>query len=407
MRVIFALDFDFQVVYNTSMVGYAIEFIDFVRTERSIALTSQHKLSADKRPPDSFAELSRFSQPLLQWYEAHRRDFPWREQPTPYRIWVSEIMLQQTRIEAALPYFERFIAALPTVQALAEVGEERLMKLWEGLGYYSRARNLQKAAQIVMSEHNGRLPASYEKLLALPGIGEYTAGAIASMAFGLPVPAVDGNVLRVTARLLNHEGDIMSGGVKKELTGAVCSMLPHDAPGDFNQAVMELGETVCLPNTMPLCAECPLAFGCQGFASGDPSRLPTRIVNKTKRSEQRTIAVVIADGQVLLHRRSPRGLLAGMWELPGLEGWVDEESVRQWLSRLGLSAERAVIQPLPDAKHVFSHVIWQMKGWRVGIPYGAMPEGYAWVTAEDLREKAALPSAFRAYADVLQGDSTI
>ncbi len=336
---------------------------------------------------------------LLAWYEGHRRAFPWREEPTPYRIWISEIMLQQTRIEAALPYFERFMAALPTVAALAEAGEERLMKLWEGLGYYSRARNLQKTAKILMAEYGGELPASYERLLSLPGIGEYTAGAIASMAYGLPVPAVDGNVLRVSARLTNDEGDITRAPVKKRLREAICAMLPPDRPGEFNQAIMELGETICLPNTLPLCGDCPLREVCRGRLAGRPERLPVRAEKKARRVEQRTVLIVTAAGRVLLRRREDKGLLAGLWELPSAEGWLSPEEAAGIAAGWGARPETA--EPVGPGKHIFSHIEWHMQGVLLHTPPFPPPERFLWADARQLREETALPSAFRTYSSRL------
>lgn len=351
-------------------------------------------------PASSDAFLPALTPALLAWYNRHRRAFPWREEATPYRIWVSEIMLQQTRIEAALPYFDRFMAALPTVSALAGAEEERMMKLWEGLGYYSRARNLQKAAKQIVNEYGGELPASYDRLLALPGIGEYTAGAIASMAFGLPVPAVDGNVLRVTARLLDDDGDITRAPVKKRLREAVCTMLPADRPGDFNQAIMELGETVCLPNTRPLCEECPLAEECRGRRAGHPERLPVRAEKKARRVERRTVMIVIAEGRVLLHRRKETGLLAGMWELPSADGRLTPEEAAAIAA--GWGARPSAAEAVNDGKHIFSHIEWHMRGLLLRTPAFDPPEGFIWADARRLREETALPSAFRPYSSRLE-----
>lgn len=335
---------------------------------------------------------------LLKWYGEHRRAFPWREEATPYRIWISEIMLQQTRIEAALPYFDRFLTALPTVKALAKVEEGRLLKLWEGLGYYNRARNLQKAAKIIMRDYAGELPASYEQLLKLPGVGEYTAGAIASTAFGIPVPAVDGNVLRVTARLLDFHGDVASPPVRGALRQAVCSMLPDGTPGEFNQAIMELGETVCLPNAVPLCGQCPLAGDCRGLAAGHPEELPVRAAKKERRVEQRTVLVILAEGRVLLHRRAPRGLLAGMWELPNGDGWLTAAEAADFVGQKYSPQDATTAEPLGKGKHVFSHVEWRMQGYKFRAAAFEAPEDCAWADLAQLRDDYALPSAFRTYA---------
>ena len=217
---------------------------------------------------------------LLPWFEVNRRVLPFRQDPTPYHIWISEIMLQQTRMTAAVPYYQRFVAELPDPAALAACDPDRLRKLWQGLGYYSRAANLQKAAKILCEQYGGALPASFDELRALPGIGDYTAGAIASIGFGLPVPAVDGNVLRVFARLYNDDSDVTLPETKRLFTARVVQQLPADRPGDFNQALMELGALVCLPNGAPQCDSCPVASLCLGMAAGRAEQLPVKPAKK-------------------------------------------------------------------------------------------------------------------------------
>ncbi len=346
--------------------------------------------------------------PLIAWYLRHVRPLPWREDPTPYRVWVSEIMLQQTRIEAVLPYFDRFMQALPDIPALAEADEDLLLKLWEGLGYYSRVRNLQKAARQVMAEYGGRLPDRVEELLRLPGIGEYTAGAVASIAYGRRAAAVDGNVLRVFARLTACREDILRPAVKRELSGVVLSQVPDEAPGTFNQAVMELGETVCLPNTEPKCGTCPIRPFCKGAAQGIARDLPVRAPKKARRVEYRLILVAVTDEQpprVLLRRRSAKGLLAGLWELPGvvLPGESDEaaclETVEKEVRGWGIQPVR--MQPLGPGRHIFSHVEWRMQGMLLTVPPFDPPPNGRLVTGRELAEDLALPSAFRAYASLL------
>ena len=239
--------------------------------------------------------LARVPAPLLAWYDKEARDLPWRQNTDPYRVWVSEIMLQQTRVEAVIPYYERFLAAFPDLKALADAPEEQLLKLWEGLGYYSRARNLQKAAREALSRFGG-LPGQVQELSSLPGIGAYTAGAIASIAFSRPVPAVDGNVLRVVARLTDSHDDVLSPAVKREAEKAVAAVIPHDRPGDFNQAVMDLGATVCLPNGAPRCEVCPLAELCLGLARSTAPELPVKTKKKERqklRTTSKTIVFVI------------------------------------------------------------------------------------------------------------------
>ena len=338
---------------------------------------------------------------LLLWYDGHARVLPWREDPTPYRVWISEVMLQQTRVEAVKPYFDRFLAALPDVEALACAPEETLLKLWEGLGYYSRVRNLQKAARIILERDGGALPASVALLKSLPGVGEYTAGAIASIAFGLPVPAVDGNVLRVAARLASFEGDVTEPANKKALTAAVEAVLPQKRPGDFNQALMELGATVCLPNGAPRCGQCPLFDLCAARKQGNALSLPVKKAKKPRRIEEKTVLVVRTEGRpekLLLEKRPTKGLLAGMWQFPMLEGVKDAQQVRLELEKQG--AQVLEIRPLPQSRHVFTHVEWRMNAFWIRC---ARPFGQGRWTEPEEREQYALPSAFGAYEGFLRG----
>ncbi|HIZ54637.1 MAG TPA: A/G-specific adenine glycosylase [Firmicutes bacterium] len=332
---------------------------------------------------------------LLDWYDRNARVLPWRQVTSPYRTWVSEVMLQQTRVEAVLPYFARFIQEVPDPKALANLPEARLMKLWEGLGYYSRARNLQKAACVMTEKYGGQLPDSYEALLDLPGFGEYTAGAVASIAFGIPVPAVDGNVLRVFARILNHHGDILQGKVKKEIRTAVEHVLPAQRPGDFNQALMDLGAGVCLPGR-PCCEKCPITEFCLGYSLGTAEHLPCRQTKKQRRMEEKTIIFLEHEGRFLFRRRPEEGLLAGMWEPPHLEGYLSESAVAAFLEEKGVAVRE--ILALPDAKHIFTHIEWRMRGFLVRVSdlpqeSTASKEGFQWADPAQ-REDLAVPSAF-------------
>ncbi len=336
---------------------------------------------------------------LLAWYRAEARPLPWRSLLTPYRVWVSEIMLQQTRIEAVIPYFERFMAELPTVQALASVSEERLMKLWEGLGYYSRARNLKKAAMQICERHGGELPADYDALRALAGLGDYTAGAVASIAFGIPVPAVDGNVLRVVSRLTADFDDVMMAATRRRHTETVRGWLPKDAAGDFNAALMELGECICLPNTVPHCEECPLAAACEGYNKQVAVLLPVRRAKTKRRVEMRAVFVFTTDEatpRVLLHKRPASGLLAGLWELPHVET-EDPAAATDKICR----EYRAVVREtrtIGEGKHLFSHIEWQMQGVQVKTAYFPAPPDHVWATLEEVNARYALPAAFRPFA---------
>ena len=333
---------------------------------------------------------------LLPWYRAHARRLPWRDSPTPYAVLVSEIMLQQTRVEAALPYFERFMAELPDFEALAGADEAQLLKLWQGLGYYSRARNLQKAAQLVVQRHGGQLPADLRALRALPGVGDYTAGAVASIAFGLPAAAVDGNVLRVFARLLCSGESLSSPAFKKEVARRVEGLMPKGQEGDFTQALMELGATVCLPNGRPLCEACPVRELCGAACEGRQQELPVRQEKKARRREQKAVLLLCAGELTALRRRPDRGLLAGLWEPVTLPGTPDEAQVRRAVEEMGGAVRQLV--PLPAAKHVFTHVEWHMTGWRVELESArGLDPSLVFTMERQRREQYAVPSAYRAY----------
>ncbi len=346
------------------------------------------------------ARLGAIPTPLLDWYAVSARSLPWRSDPTPYHVWLSEIMLQQTRVEAVIPYYHRFLEALPDIPALANADEEQLHKLWEGLGYYSRVRNLHRAAIQVMERYDGMLPPSYELLLDLSGIGEYTAGAIASIAFGIPEPAVDGNVLRVISRLMASEADIAKPQVKSAYRTALKEILPPDAPGDFNQAMMELGATVCLPNGMPRCETCPLRRYCSGYQQGNPTLYPLKSEKKPRRVEEKTVFVICFSDRVLLRKRAKSGLLAGLWELPNADGGLDEVAARDWLKQSGIGVKK--LTALPEAKHIFTHIEWRLKGFLVECEPFIPAEGEVLVDAEALEKEYALPNAFSAYKKVWQ-----
>ena len=327
--------------------------------------------------------------PLLQWYGEHARDLPWRRTTDPYQIWVSEIMLQQTRVAAVLGYYARFLETFPTVEALAAAPEERLMKLWEGLGYYSRARNLQKAARIV-AEQGGRFPDTYQDLLALPGVGDYTASAIASAAFGRREAAVDGNVLRVVARISGDGGDIARPDTKARMRAALQAVLPVDAPGDFNQALMELGATVCLPNGAPLCDRCPAADFCTARREERTGELPVKAAKKARRIEARTVFLIFWEKKVALRRRPGRGLLAGLWEYPNE------------LSPAPCPVEAAGLSGGPAGKHIFSHIEWHMTAQIVEAASPELPEGWVWADRAALERDYAVPNAFQAFAGAVE-----
>lgn len=334
--------------------------------------------------------------PLLSWYEQHARILPWRENPEPYRVWISEIMLQQTRVEAVKPYYERFMEALPTVESLAAVEEDRLLKLWEGLGYYNRAKNLKKAAAILVEEYGGRLPCSAGQLMKLPGIGSYTAGAIASIAYGIPVPAVDGNVLRVISRVMGSREDILKQSVKKRIEEDLASVIPDDRASAFNQGLIEIGAMVCVPNGAPLCGECPFESICTARLEGLTGEIPVKTPKKPRRIEEKTVLVLWHEGRVAIRRREKTGLLASLYELPNLEGFLSaEETIKS------LGAKAVQVKDLPPAKHIFSHVEWHMIGYLAEL--SDVPEGdYLWVTPLEMQNEYSLPAAFQMYTKVIR-----
>ena len=339
--------------------------------------------------------------PLLAWYRQSARILPWRENTDPYRVWVSEIMLQQTRVDTVIPYYERFMSRLPSVQALAEVREEELLKLWEGLGYYSRARNLQKAARCICKESGGAFPGSYEQLCSLPGVGPYTAGAIASIAFGLPVPAVDGNVLRVLSRLTENPRDIAEPAVKKQMTAALAQVYPAGHCGDFTQSLMELGAVVCVPNGLPKCGSCPLRQLCRAFRHGTQTEYPVQTKKQPRRAEQKTVLLLCCGGRAAVRKRPQGGLLGGLWEFHCLDGALSAAEIAALLEQQG--AHAAHIERALSRKHIFTHVEWDMTAYRVSCPHAFQPDGggLVWATPEQLADEIALPTAFRRFTRAL------
>ena len=334
-------------------------------------------------------QLEKLPLPLLLWFRENARTLPWRSDPTPYHVWVSEIMLQQTRVAAVLDYYRRFMGELPTVKDLAECGEDRLMKLWQGLGYYSRARNLQKAAGQVMEEFGGEFPSHYEDIRRLSGVGDYTAGAIASIAFGLPVPAVDGNVLRVVSRLTDDHRDVTRPQVKEEIHAALEQVIPREEPGDFNQAMMDLGATVCLPNGASLCDKCPAREFCLGRLRDTVRELPVKAPKKERKIEERTVYIILKDGRVALRRRPARGLLAGLWEYPN--------ELSPWPCPVAGETEFAA-----TGKHIFTHKEWHMTAYTVTAEGDDLPDRWVWASWEEWERVYALPSAFAPFAHIVE-----
>ena len=338
-------------------------------------------------------ELKKLPGAILPWYRRNKRELPWRADRDPYHIWVSEIMLQQTRVEAVKGYYARFLERLPDIESLAGCDDDELYKLWEGLGYYSRVRNLKKAAQAVMERHGGQFPSDHAAVRALPGIGDYTAGAICSIAFGQPTPAVDGNVLRVLSRLRADAEPIDLPQVKKRVQRELKEIYPADCPGEFTQALMELGATLCGPNWEPRCGECP----CRDFCKGQHrwQEFPVKLPKKAKKQENRTVFLLRCGERWAIEKRPNKGLLAGLWQFPNESGHYTAGEAVRWAEEKGLHprhVERSV-----DRHHIFTHIRWELRGWflEVDTPAG----GFNWLTLEQIDEQAALPTAFRQFRE--------
>ena len=338
-------------------------------------------------------DLKQAAASIIAWYAQHKRDLPWRKGKDPYRIWISEIMLQQTRIEAVIPYYGRFLNEIPDVNALAQVPDDRLMKLWEGLGYYSRARNLKRAAQMILEQYGGVIPRTAAELKRLPGIGDYTAGSIASIAYGQPEPAVDGNVMRVMSRLFADSGDIMDQKNRKAVTENLRSVYPEgDGAALLTEGLMELGERICIPNGQPLCEECPVAEFCRAHAQRQETQYPVRSAKKERRVEEKTVLLLHCGGKYALQKRPEKGLLAGLWSFPMADGHLTGQDAADLF-------HADSIEPLGNAKHIFTHIEWHMIGYRAKS--AEMSREYVWVTEEEMKKAYSIPTAYKKFLQYL------
>ena len=343
--------------------------------------------------------LLELSEVLIPWFNENQRRTPWREDPTPYRVWVSEIMLQQTRIDTVIPYYERFIRELPDVRALAACPEDRLYKLFEGLGYYSRVRHMQEAAVKLLDEYHGEFPEEEQELLKLPGIGSYTAGAVLSIAMEQPCPVVDGNVLRVYSRIFGDARDIAEERTKRAFQENLRSFLVSSSvsPSAFNQGLMELGETVCLPNGEPRCSACPAAGLCIARREERISVLPVKTQKLKRRTEKKTVFLVFEKKKLLIGKREEKGLLQGLYALPLKEGFLTGEEAKSFLFSLGITDCSLSLEE--EKKHVFTHVTWEMRAYRVGSlqsdPEALKKAGLFFVSYAEMEVDYALPGAFK------------
>lgn len=343
-------------------------------------------------------EANSFQNKLLDWYHENKRSMPWRDDPTPYHVWISEIMLQQTRVEAARSYYLRFLERLPDVESLSLVDDEELRKLWEGLGYYNRAGNLKKAARLIMSDYSGEIPDTYEELLKLPGIGPYTAGAIASIAFHRAVPAVDGNVMRVISRISGDYRDIMQNSTRKEMEKIVKTLIPPKEVHHFNQALMELGALICIPNGSPKCIECPVQSLCYAYEEGKQVDFPVKKPKKQRMIQEKTVIIFTDEkNRVFLQKRPEKGLLAKLWEFPSVPGSLSEDELSSLLSEKKIAFKHIV--KIEDSKHIFSHIEWHMSGFWV------LSEG-GFSSLESHEESSKLPSKKELLREAVSGYGT-
>ena len=330
---------------------------------------------------------------LLAWFEKNRRDLPWRADREPYHVWLSEIMLQQTRVEAVKGYYARFLRELPSISALADCAPDRLNKLWEGLGYYTRVRNLQKAAQVIMTQYGGVFPQTYAAIRALPGVGDYTAGAVGSICFELPTPAVDGNVLRVLSRVMADSAPVTKQAVRKEYAEKLAEVYPAGRCGDFTQALMELGATVCGPNWAPDCENCPLAEICRARMQGTQTQFPVKEAKKPRRTEEKTVLILRCKDRYAVRKREEKGLLAGLWELPNVEGTLDAAQALRAAEDFGVQPTELL--KMVEKNHIFTHVEWKLRGYY--LICGREAPGLEWVDQKRFQKDIALPTAFRQF----------
>ncbi len=334
-----------------------------------------------------------FTEKILSWYHKNRRTMPWREEPLPYYIWISEIMLQQTRVDTVIPYFHRFIEKYPDISSLSESDEEELLKYWEGLGYYNRVRNLRVTAMNLMENYDGKLPETFHELLKLKGIGEYTAGAIASEAFGEKVPAVDGNVFRVMARLLGVKEDIKEKKVMDYIKETVKELLPEEEVGNFNQGMIEVGALICIPNGSPKCGLCPVRKYCVAYDQELQDEIPKKKKQKERKVEERTVLILESDRTFAIRKRPEGKLLGGLYEFFHEEGFYEKEEVLNLLKDMNL--EPISIEPLKDKKFLFTHIEWRLKAYHI------TQEELLFESIEDIKKKYTLATAFRDYLDQL------
>lgn len=340
-------------------------------------------------------EIEQIVKPLIKWFQKEKRDLPWRKTNDSYQIWISEIMLQQTRVEAVKEYYKQFLKVVPTLQDLAAIEEDQLLKLWEGLGYYSRARNLQKCAKYLFLQGKKELPRDYEELKKLPGIGPYAAASIGSIAYQLKTPAIDGNVLRVMTRIYEDDRDIMNKKVRDDYFFKLSKIMPENTR-DFTEGLMELGALICLPNGNPLCDSCPLSFLCKSFKNKTMLNYPVKKKLEKRKIEEKTILILEYHDKIAIQKRPNKGLLASLYEFYSLEEKYSINQLKKYLKQIKI--DYVNIELLKETKHIFSHLEWHMVGYYIHC--ASVPENsFIWVTKEELETKYSLPTAISIYAN--------
>ena len=335
-------------------------------------------------------KLIQIVQSIVAWYQEQEKNLPWKQDKKPYHEWISEIMLQQTRIEAVKKYYIRFMEQLPKIQDVANASEEQLLKLWEGLGYYSRVKNIKKAAIQIMQEYQGKMPTNYIELIKLPGIGEYTAGAIASISYGEKVPAVDGNVLRVISRVLASKENILLPETKKDITNKLQEIMPEEA-GDFNEGLMELGEKIGIPNRIPICTKCPIQKYCTAYKENLITEIPVRIKKQNRKIEKRTVFILKYKNEIAINKRAKTGILANLYEFPNILGEVTEQEIPQILEQWNVQFKN--IKMKKSAKHIFTHIQWDMIAYEIEVKNKNVI--WTWVTEQEMEKHYPLPTAFK------------
>lgn len=331
---------------------------------------------------------------VLNWYQKNKRDLPWRKDKNPYHIWISEIMLQQTRIEAVIGYYDKLMKELPTIESLAKVKDEKLLKLWEGLGYYHRAKNLKKTAQIIVEKYQGKFPMTYEEWIKLPGIGSYTASAISSICFQEKKATVDGNVLRVYMRYYNQYDNISIEKTKKKVKEHLESIMPEET-GDFNEGLMELGEVICVPKGIPLCNQCPIQHSCLAKQYHTYLSLPTKKKNKDKKKLHYTVLLLKYQGKVAISKRIHQNLLNDLWEFPNIEGKYSLSDIQLDLENNHIKYKS--IQKSISYTHIFTHQKWKMEAYQIELKKEYQKENIVFEEIKTIQEKYALPTAFQPF----------